>query len=656
MRKIGLVVAVGLLGWNVLLFGVGEKKSLPDIKDTTISIPVEEFSKFVKDTRISLPWAEFEKFLISEAGIKYIRVPWELFLRYLETGTAVKPPKAPVDYVLSSFNYTGKPEKGVCSLKFTSHLLVLKDPAEGWTTVKLWPASQVFLARLTLNGKPANILSSDNTYQILINEPGNYQLEGEIQVKLSGEYLRFAPVANTSSLLKISLPKDYEVGSYGASTIKTNRTADATETEIAFAPNAGVEINWALQTKEPTESKVLVNALIACYVQPETIKTNVSLRYEILYQPVQFLKIEIPNGVRINNVTGNLLDWKQTDSTIQLELKPQTKGIVNIDVSYEQDLKPDASEVNISSPLILNTEKTTGYIVFTSVPNLEVNLVGGETLSVVDPKEVPGAASGTVLAFRFNRLPFSGILKILRYEELPVLEATADSANAITAVTLDGKTVTRVIFHLRNNTKQFLQVTLPKGSQLWSAYVGENPIKPLAGTEGKVLIPVLKSGPRGNSALPVEVIYYLPGLPFGKSGDFQISLPSVDVPIMHLMYSLYMPEKLRLDNFGGNLEKVESFSVTEETARKVSADATNKPERYLQQQGSLEKNVMAAVGREKPTSNSVFGMSSQEKDFSAGLLPLRIYIPTTGQLLRFEKRLVIKEELTVQATYRLSTR
>jgi len=44
---------------------------------------------------------------------------------------------------------------------------------------------------------------------------------------------------------------------------------------------------------------------------------------------VQFLKIKIPEGVRVNNVTGNLMDWKQTDTLIQVELKPQTKGSDN---------------------------------------------------------------------------------------------------------------------------------------------------------------------------------------------------------------------------------------------------------------------------------------------------------------------------------------
>jgi len=47
------------------------------------------------------------------------------------------------------------------------------------------------------------------------------------------------------------------------------------------------------------------------------------------------------------------------------------------------------------------------------------------------------------------------------------------------------------------------------------------------------------------------------------------------------------------------------------------------------------------------------GMAGGSVESVGGFLPLRIYIPATGQLLRFEKRLVMREGLTVTAKYQV---
>ncbi len=642
-----------------ILLNAQTAKGLPVIKGTTVSIPVEEFSKFVSDAKISLPWADFEKFLTAEAGIKHITIPWEILLKYIEPAMTTKPVKPPVDYIVSSFFYTGEPEGNFCTLKFSGNLVILKNPSDGWTTIKLWPSSQVFVSDVSFNGKPVNVYSSDGNYQIITNEQGSFTIEGKLQIRLYGENLRFTPIPNTSSVLKLKLPKDYQISSSYVSTIKVNHTVDKTEAELVFAPGSSIEANWTLISKEPSESKIFANALISSYIQTDLLKTNASIRYEILYQPVRFLKILMPEGSRLNNISGNFLEWKLTDSTIQIELKPDTKGSMNIDVSYEQELKPDTQEVIIKNPVIVDAEKITGYLTISTATNLGVSVSGYEGLSMIDPREVPLASISTALAFRFNQIPFIGSLKITRYEEMPILEATCDSANAITAVTLDGKTITRVIYHIRNNAKQFLTVKLPEKSQIWSVYIANSPVKPLAGKSGSVLIPLRRTSVKTDSALPIEIIYFQPGVGFGKIGDFQINLPAIDVPIMHLMYSLYIPEKLMLDTFGGNLEKVDNFSISAETVpvgKSVGKEETSKKpssisqsEIYLVQQSALERNVAAGIGDK-------VSQPSNAPETVGGFLPLRIYIPTTGKLLRFEKKLVMDENIFLKARYKLSSR
>ncbi|HOL50428.1 MAG TPA: hypothetical protein PLW07_07570, partial [bacterium] len=454
-RKL-FVIVLFLVTLNTILCKAEGVKNIPSIKNTSVSIPVEEFTKLIKDAKISLSWSEFAKLLASEDGTKYVRIPWEIFLKYIEPASVIKPSRPPVDYILSDITYTGKPEVNSCVLNFSANLLVLKNPSDGWTTVKLWPAYQsVGISEMKCNGKPANIYTgSDGNYQILINEQGNFVLEGRLYIRLGGkgESFTLSSIPNTVSTLKLSLPKDYQVTS-SAGIMKINRAKDSTEVELVFSPIGSMDVNWSLMSKEPSEPKIFADVSISSYLQSDMLKTNASLRYDILYQPVKFLKILIPEGMRLTNVSGNIMDWKQIDSVLQVELKPETKGRINIEISCEQELKQDIAEIDIKSPVITDAEKTTGYFTITTAQNLGVNPVAYEGLLIVDPKEVPAAAAGTVLAYRFNRLPFTTTVKITRYQELPVLEATCDSVNAITATTIDGKTITRVIYHVRNNTR-----------------------------------------------------------------------------------------------------------------------------------------------------------------------------------------------------------
>jgi len=671
MMIVGLALGV-MLGsaWPAMS---AEKKSLPVVKDATVSIPVEEFGKFIKDGRISMPWAEFEKLAGGGNDGRYMKLSWESLLKFLDPSAGVKPSKPPADYILSAISYSGRPEKSVCVLKFDAALTVLKDPADGWTAVKLWPTYTAILSSVTVDGEPANISIGEGAYRLLIDKPGRHRIEGRLSMRLQPDRLTFYVPPGTTSLLRLTVPRDYSVNGYSGTVTGVTNTNQGTEAEVVFQPEANVDVGWAPAVKEPTEPRILAGQVCSYDITPDLFRTTAALRYEILYQPVQFLKIRIPEGVRLTGVSGDLIDWKKESNLVRVELKPQTKGVVNVMVAYEEDLKPDAREIRLTGPVAMDAEKTSGFGALFPAANFEIALSPAEGIVAVDPREVTGIARRPSLGFRFNQTPFAATVKLVRHKELAVLDATIDTVNAITAVTLDNKSVTRVIYHIRNNAKQFLTVNLPAGTQLWSVYVGNAPTKPLAGDGDAVLVPLARAGIRTDVELPVELIYFLPGRPFERGGDFSLSLPSVDIPIMHFMYSLYVPEKMQLRDFSGNLEKVDAFALMDVPATAVSnvrvggdlsvrGDAKGGEESKLSQgrlyfakQNELELNVQQAAPANKPmlTAGVAYDRVSSVSESGPGLLPLRVYIPATGQLLRFEKRLVIQEAPVVKARYQV---
>ena len=58
---------------------------------------------------------------------------------------------------------------------------------------------------------------------------------------------------------------------------------------------------------------------------------------------------------------------------------------------------------------------------------------------------------------------------------------------------------------MRNNGRQFLEVALPAGASVWSAFVAGQPVRPSL-REGKLLLPIQQSGAE-DGAVCVEFTY-----------------------------------------------------------------------------------------------------------------------------------------------------
>ncbi len=81
--------------------------------------------------------------------------------------------------------------------------------------------------------------------------------------------------------------------------------------------------------------------------------------------------------------------------------------------------------------------------------------------------------------------PYKLSLAIARHKEIDVQSATIDRSHYRTLFTRDGLAVTTAQFTVRNSRKQFLKITLPEGSTVWSAFVNGKAEKPALGENGQ---------------------------------------------------------------------------------------------------------------------------------------------------------------------------
>jgi hypothetical protein len=146
----------------------------------------------------------------------------------------------------------------------------------------------------------------------------------------------------------------------------------------------------------------------------------------------------------------------------------------------------------------------------------------------------------------------------LAVDQLPVaarLPATVRRRDTTTLVTVDGTVLhrDRLLLAAASGAASALELALPAGAVLWSARVGEQPVRPVS-RHGGVTIP-LGFGNRAETT--VEVVTVLErAVPAGRS-RLGLELPAVAVPVLDHRWRVLLPENARYRFRAGDLRPAE---------------------------------------------------------------------------------------------------
>src|SRR5438034_235219 len=76
-------------------------------------------------------------------------------------------------------------------------------------------------------------------------------------------------------------------------------------------------------------------------------------------------------------------------------------------------------------------------------------------------------------------------------------------------------------------------------------------VKPVEGPDGN-RVPLLRAGFRPVDSYTVSFVFMHSGAPFAKKGGSDLSLPKMDVPINLLQWEVFLPERYKVKDFGGD--------------------------------------------------------------------------------------------------------
>jgi hypothetical protein len=677
--------------------------------NSELTIPWEEFKKLINldDDEIIISLETFQK-LMAQTGVTVIPQHTlrggNVVLKRAEFKNLInrmKPPdvagvKPPFDYLITKAVYSGKMNK--LSTDFTAEFNVHVLKKDTYLKVPVLYQS-IALSEIQVNGKPALVVGESGYHNVILSDKGEYKVTAYFSLKSSLDKgpnkvdlsIRQTPI----TLLNLEMPKkkiDIEIPE--AQQIITQESGNKTIVTAVIAQRNSISVRWRdkLAVTEKIPPKLYSEVYHLVSIEDDALKINTDINYNILHSEIDGVQFSIPENLNVLAVSGEGVgEWqeltKEGQRIIHVPFTYGKKGYVTVRVSSETPLTDTGLSNMFSGFLTLTTVREIGFIGIELNTSAEVIITESEGLEKTSIQKLPAqlvnkSMKPLIHAFKYLKHPFNLVLDVKKHEKIGVPVATITSANVVSLFTEDGKIVHRLVYQVRNSAKQFLEITLPKNSDVWSVFVDNQPVESSLNGEGKLLVPLIRSRSVDNrlSTFPVEVIYNMSADVFSIAGTQESILPAVDLLVSQLIWSVYLPNDYSYLHFSSTLEKEEmirGINLFTGTRREYEESNINAPmqlgdmdeARVLAQKDDYKSSFRQNKLKEEDMLNQVaselqFGQRLDKivnegasypavsGSVGTGIMPIAIEVPTSGQVYRFAKSIIKPEdELSFSVVY-----
>ena len=328
-----------------------------------------------------------------------------------------------------------------------------------------------------------------------------------------------------------------------------------------IAAETGVAAAWKLSvTTETVEPWLRAEVASTLTVSDTLVNGRALVRFDIQNAPVKELRLKIPATLKNVEITGaNIRRRDHTGEVWRVELQNKVRGSYTLTVTWDQTRSTQANLLELAGLSVEGVERETGTLAIAAKAPLQLTESKTTDLLKLDTHEWPEWAgqpdANAALAYRYLRPGYKLVVEAKRYSEAEVLQALAESFHLATVVAEDGQMMTSLSVAVRNNGRQHLEVVLPPGTTVWSAFVAGQAVRPSL-RDGKLLLPLENAG-SDDAALTVELTYVSTNLNQFPRGHGKVNLvsPTLDVPMKNARWELYLPPDYQYDQFTGTMTR-----------------------------------------------------------------------------------------------------
>ena len=577
------------------------------------------------------------------------------FLALYEKGRPPPTPEPlpPRDFTLSSARYDGEvitTDGEPVSAVFTARVRVEVLKPEGWVRIPVAP-TEVALRSAKIGGREATIVPDGAWLTLVTDRRGAFDLELDFAVRVSTHEgrssLGFTLAPSGVTTARLAVPSDdlldFSVTNARLQDVREERGQRVVD---AVLPGTGsLSVTWQRALPDVIEEGVpaLMHAELATLATlgDGLLEERTTARWTILQGTVERFRLAVPEGVAVVEVAGTgVRDWRVQDQILTIDLNFQAEGAWSAELLLERLVHEGGEALTIPLPEPMDVARSKGWVGVAARGTVELTAGPSSDAAAMDVRLLPSdilAATDAPILLGWKYLGSTATLPVTmtRHEDVAVLVTLLDEAHATTMFTADGRRLTSVRFRVRNNRKQFLRLALPEGAELWSASVASKAVTPARASDGRILVPLLRSSAAGGALADFEVgvVYVESGeAPVAGRGSFRAALPTADVPITYVAWTVWAPERAKVakKSRDGSLRAVDYLSqpFSQQDLGAIHAPASN----VAVQRGASGQVAHGGMGE--------------------GAAPVAVSVPLEGQPLHFEKLLALGEELWVGFDYR----
>ena len=436
---------------------------------------------------------------------------------------------------------------------------------KGATKIPLTTGMAILDARQEGKGLPLEL--ENGTHTAVITGPTDFTVTLDAGLPLSIEAGRASfnlPVPSAGSVrLALVVPGDHANVRVSPGIITSRSSQNGqTSIEATLVPGQPANIWWTTRETAapvvPKEVRFLSDVKTLVSVSEADIRIAALANITVVQgEPSQF-QMEIPAGFEITGATGASVESSELESGV-LTLKvtgPAQRGHQFL-ISMEKSIT--ATKADAPFPSFKEAQRETGEVLVEGAGTIELTAAESGGLKRMDFKEMNpylrSLARFTLqAAFRYHKQPNEQpalALEWTRFPDSSVLAAVAERAVVTTLVTTEGRSLTEIKLTIKNQAQPFLKIALPPGASILSAEVAGEKVKPVEGPDGN-RVPLLRAGFRPVDSYTVSFVFMHSGAPFAKKGGSDLSLPKMDVPINLLQWEVFLPERYKVKDFGGD--------------------------------------------------------------------------------------------------------
>lgn len=390
-----------------------------------------------------------------------------------------------------------------------------------------------------------------------LGQPGQTGRETGVVALFDGEKVGFAPAGQTTytAVGQDMLPMDIQK--------KLKHGATQTYKHIG-APGAMTSAVSKVQLKE-----VLYDARsTALYsVKEGAIGAHATVQVDVKSGLSDRIVLSLPKNVTILLVTASGLSKKgpvkgfaeKGRQGYELRFAKKVNGVLDVHLEFELVLKTGMQQIALPDIRVVGAEVEEGTFGITAETGIEVKEAKVDKLRRVDANELPRGVSKRksrnqeiLVGYTYAHTPWALTLDVKRHETVETLTAAIQAAWLETTVFEDGHIVTRAVFSVKNEDRQFLRVQLPPGSKVWSVSADGAPTKAVADESGRIAIKMHK-----RKVVPVELVYEIQVEALSGLGSLDFLAPKTDALVTNLQWLLRLPQKFTVHDVETTMEQVD---------------------------------------------------------------------------------------------------